>query len=65
MSITIADTTVDPLLVTDGQSRAAFKGVTVGDSSPSSNTDAVSITLSQSLNPSLGPNYDFYPMVAR
>ena len=38
MSITITDTTVDPLLVTDGQSLAAYKGVTVADTSPLSST---------------------------
>ncbi len=63
MAITITDKTTNPLLVTDGQSLAAFKGVTVADSSPLSNTETVSVTLSQSLNPSLGPNYDFYPTV--
>jgi hypothetical protein len=64
MSVTISDKTTNPLLVTDGQSLAAYKGVTVADTSPLSNTETVSITLSQTLNPPLGPNYDFYPTVA-
>jgi hypothetical protein len=55
MSITITDDTTNPVLVTEGQSLAAFKGVTAADSSPLSNTETVSITLSQS------PYYDFYP----
>lgn len=61
MSITITDTTSDPLLVTSGQPLAAFKAITVADTSPLSNTETVSITLSQSLSQSLGLNYHFGP----
>jgi hypothetical protein len=62
MSVTINDKTINPTLVTDGQSLTAYKGVTVTDTNPLSNTETVSITLAQAQNPTLGPNFDFYPM---
>ena len=61
MSITVGDSTFDPLLVTDGQSVDAFKGVTVADTDTLSNTEVASITLSQALSQALGLNYYFYP----
>jgi hypothetical protein len=63
MSVTISDKTTNPLLVTGDQSLAAYRGVTVADTNLLSDTETVSITLSQALNPPLGPNYDFYPTV--
>jgi hypothetical protein len=63
MPVTITDKTVNPLLVTDGQSLTAYKGVTVTDTNPLSTTETVSITLAQTQNPALGPNFDFYPTV--
>jgi hypothetical protein len=42
MSITITDTTVDPLLVPDSQSLAAFIGVTVANTNTLSSTETVS-----------------------
>lgn len=61
MTITINDKTIDPLLVTDGTSIPAYKGVTVTDTSPLSSTETVSIKLSQSLVQALGLNYSFSP----
>ena len=63
MSVTIGDKTTNPLLVTDGQSLAAYTGVTVTDTNPLSNTETVTITLAQTQNPPLGPNFNFYPTV--
>jgi hypothetical protein len=64
LPITITDTTTNPLLVTDGQSLAAYKGVTVADTNTLSSTETVSITLSQTLSQALGLNYYFEPTVA-
>ncbi len=63
MTVTITDKTVDPVLVTEGQSLNAFKGVTIADSNILSSTEAVSITLSQALSQATGLNYNFYPTV--
>jgi hypothetical protein len=63
MAITITDVTTNPLLVTDGQSLAAFKGATVADTNTLSDIENVSNTLSQTLSQALGLNYYFYPTV--
>jgi hypothetical protein len=65
MALTIGGKTVDPLLVTDGQSLAPYKGVTVADTGSLASTETVSITLSQTLttNGLPGPNFSYYPIV--
>ena len=63
MSVTISDETTNPLLVTDGQSLAAYKGVSVADNNPldgHGNGFDHAVANSQS---ALGLNYYFYPTV--
>src|SRR4051794_34503904 len=64
MSITFNDKTVNPILLTQGTSVAAYKGVTVSDTGALGSAEKVFVTLSQTLNQPLGLNYNLYPTVS-